>query len=131
MPSTEIEIIDLRGMPLPPIGGKCYLIDRKGIFIFEDTPGTLHTIACTHAGSGSMIAYDGVPDAKGDFPEVSEKDPDYDTRIGRPICKANPIVMGSWMLDGGFYHGLTIKVLGGHDRVMPMASVVWIPYRKR
>lgn len=127
----KIEIIDLRDMPMPPIGGKCFLLDRKGIFIFEGGPGTLRTIACTHAGSGSLIAYDGIPDENGDFPEVSESDPGYDTRVGRPIYKANPTVMGSWMLDGGFYHGLTIKATGGHDRVLAMASVVWLPYRKR
>ena len=125
---SELEIIDLRGMELPPMGGKIYLVDRKGLFIFEDRPGTLRTIACTHAGSGSMVAIDGYPDENGNLLELPE---DRTGKFGRQIYKANPIVMGSWMLDGGFHHGLTLKVSGGREKVMAMASVVWIPYRKR
>lgn len=119
-------------LPAPPMGGKCWLLEDKGIYVLERGPGTLRTDACTHAGAGQLIIYDGVPDENGYFgtEEMSESDPGYWSRNGRPIYKANPVVMGSWMLDAGFYHGLTIKATGG-ERAAAIASIVWVAHRAR
>jgi len=35
------------------------------------------------------------------------------------------------MLDAGFLHGLTIKVVGEQAAVNAVASVVWMPYVSR
>ena len=148
------EIIEL---PLPPIGGKCWLLDRKGLFVLEPGPGTLRTIACTHAGSGQMEVIDGIPDANGFFPDDGMTEPApytdaefaalmdgtagdaplarrdahiaYGRRNGRAFYKANPVAMGSWMLDAGFIHGLTVRVVGEHMGVNAFASIVWMPFR--
>lgn len=121
----------------PKIGGKCFLINEPGLYVLEEGPGVLRTIPVTHAGSGSLVAFDGVPDADGRFPddEMREFDdegarnPDFDARRGRSIYRATPAVMGSWMLDGGFYHGLTIHADGGAHGVALFATVVWMPVR--
>ena len=132
----------------PPMGGKAWLLAEKGLFVLEEGPGILRTIACTHAGAGNLEAIDGIPDANGFFAmggEVPEPQPidfptpgDYQAaliawsrREGRPIYRANPIVMGSWMLDGGFIHGLTIRAAGGHASTSAIATVVWVPHRVR
>ena len=117
------------------MGGKCFVLEQKGLFLMEPGPGTLRTIACTHAGSGQLIAYDGIPNENGFFPdhEMPADHPEYHCRNGRPIYRANPVVMGSWMLDAGFLHGLTIFVVGDQLTVNCVASVVWMPFvaRKR
>ena len=131
----------------PPIGGKCWLLDAKGTFILEDGPGVLRTIACTHAGAGSIEAIDGTPDDQGFFPDEGMKEPHraefgsaeafteamqkFCTRNGRPVYRANPVVMGSWFLDAGFEHGLVLRAEGGHVAVNLIASVVFSPFRKR
>lgn len=142
-------------LPQPPMGGKCFVVREKGLFVLERGPGTLRTIACTHAGAGALEAIDGIPDARGFFlgeswsapempPGIMERmkagdprlpqdeaymtDP-YWTRNGRAFYSANPVVMGSWMLDAGFQHGLTLRVQGGHEAAMAIASVVWVPFR--
>ena len=83
--------------------------------------------------AGGSIAFDGVPDERGFFPddEMDPKNPDYFRRNGRPIYRANPVVMGSWMLDAGFLHGLTIHAVGEHSGVNAFASIVWMPYAAR
>lgn len=113
----------------PIIGGKCFLLEKKGIYWLEDTPGTLRTIACTHAGSGSLIAIDGIPNEEGFFPDqhMPPDDPNYYRRNGRPIYRASAAVMGSWMLDGGFHHGLVIQAVGGSEGTDAIASIVWLP----
>ena len=118
-------------LPTPPMGGKCWVLDDKGIFVLETGPGVLRTIACTHAGAGSLEAFDGIPNDDGFFPdrELLEEDDLWWARNGRPIYRANPVVMGSWMLDGGFMHGLTIFASGGRDAVNAIASVVWMPFK--
>lgn len=125
--------------PQPPMGGKVYLVDRPGLFVLEVGPGTLITDACTHAGGGAMRILDGVPNDDGyfpalpqaiDFPTPSDYREAFGRRHGRELLRKSPVVMGSWMLNGGFHHGLTIEVSGAHDGcVAPVASIVWMPFR--
>lgn len=134
-------------MPTPSMGGKVWLLAEKGVFVLQRGSGTLRTLAITHAGAGNLEAIDGIPDDRGFFPDhemqAPVRAPDeadgpylvrlkaYHTRNGRPFYRANPIVMGSWMLDAGFNHGLTIRAEGGHDSTSAIATVVWMPYRAR
>lgn len=126
-------------VPQPVMGGKAWLIERPGMFILERGPGTLITMACTHAGGGSLVMIDGVPDENGHFPaEVATPDPSdlaaleaFGKRHGRQFYKANPVVMGSWMLNGGFHNGLTVAVSGAHQGMAPIATIVWQPWRAR
>ncbi len=124
---TDIDV------PMPSMGGKCWLLNQRGIFVLERGPGVMRTIACTHAGSGNLQFIDGVPDERGFFPDddMDPSDPKYYARNGRPFYQANPVVMGSWMLDAGFSYGLTVKVAGGHESAAPTASIVWMPHRPR
>ena len=120
--------------PMPQLGGKGLAISQKGVFVFEEGPGSLITIACTHAGSGIILAVDTVPDQTGFFDTYSPdpNDPDQDlTRPGLELFHGHPATMGSWMLNAGFHHGLTIVFGGGHDSVPAVASVVWMPFTKR
>ena len=110
-------------VPMPPLGGKCWVLDCKGQFVLERGPGTLRTVACTSAGSGSLLVLDGLPDENGEIPLEDGR--------WRQLLKANPVVMGSWMLDAGFQHGLTIRHLGGSLGPACMASIVWVPYKAR
>jgi hypothetical protein len=136
-------------LPTPLIGGICWLLREKGIFVLQRGPGVLRTIACTHAGSGALEAIDGVPDERGFFGDANLDDPtdrfmdytspevwtdackQYAQRHGRPLYSASPVVMGSWMLDAGFLHGLTIRAAGGHDAASAIASIVWLPVPQR
>lgn len=150
---ADIKIIDL---PIPKIGSKIWLLQTAGIFSLERGPGVIRTNACTHAGAGSLTMYDGIPDDTGNFddrlklpdaelaefvkdicraePKVSEDE--ATSRVlksvfnGREVYTANPTVMGSWMLDGGFYFGFTIIASGGHEFTAPFASIVWMPRLK-
>lgn len=129
--------------PQPPQGCKCFLIERIGLFVLEVGPGTLITDACTHAGAGSMLIMDGVPDERGYFPEapkppmITDEPPistqewreAYGKRHGRVLLRKSPVVMGSWMLNAGFHNGLTIEVSGGHNEMSPVASIVWQPFK--
>jgi hypothetical protein len=146
-------------LPTPPMGGKCWVLKSKGLFVLERGPGVLRTIACTHAGAGALEAIDGVPDDNGFFRDQDMAEPNvanflhehdlatglsrpvpggydvaakaYAVRQGRPIYSASPTVMGSWMLDAGFLHGLTIRAAGGHEAAMVIASIVWMPVPQR
>ena len=142
------QVVDVN-LPTPPMGAPAWLLSEKGIFVLHRGPGTLRTIACTHAGSGNLEAIDGIPDDDGFFPAERERmeqpvraegEDDatfmarlkaFHTRNGRPFYRANPVVMGSWMLDAGFNHGLTIRAAGGHDSTSAIATVVWMPFRQR
>ena len=121
---------DLTVLPMPPLGSKIWVLDKKGMFVLERGPGTIRTIACTHAGSGSLYAFDGVPDERGELPMESIEIPSY-MGNGRQMYKANPVVMGSWMLDGGFTHGLTILHKGGQYGTPAMAAIVWMPFKSK
>ncbi len=139
-------------VPQPPMGCPSYLIERPGMFVLHVGPGTLITDACTHAGAGSMMIYDGVPDENGYFPEappvpeegkawqvrtadgfrladLSEWREAYGRRHGRELLRKSPVVMGSWMLNAGFHNGLTVDVSGGHEGMAPVATIVWTPFR--
>lgn len=113
--------VDLTAIPMPLLGGKAWVLDRKGQFVLEKGPGTLRTIACTAAGSGTLLAFDGVPGENGEMPADG----------WRLIYKANPPVMGSWMLDGGFSKGLTVRHYGGQESTPTIATLVWVPYRAK
>lgn len=132
----------------PPMGGKCFVLDGPGIFVLEEGPGTLITDACTHAGAGGLVLYDGVPDERGYFPDADMEKPTEDPtayatpgdrdlaferwgkRHGRELLRQPTAVMGSWMLNAGFHNGLTVDVTGGHMELYPVASIVWQPFRK-
>lgn len=115
-------------LPAPRIGGKAWMLNRKGIFVLEEGPGVLRTIACTHIGSGSMIVHNGVPNERGEFPTKPTftlgSEEEYN---GRALFRANPVVMGSWMMDAGFSYGLTIQAEGGMDNNCAIATIVWLP----
>ena|ERR1700693_3292141 len=131
-------------IPQPIMGGKAWLLDQIGVFVLERGPGTLITVACTHAGAGSVKIIDGVPNDDGFFinpddvpaaqpdfgvgPDVLEK---WGKRNGREYYRPNPMVMGSWMMNAGFHNGLTVHVPGGHNSIAPVATIVWQPFRKR
>ena len=92
-------------------------------------------ISCTHAGSGVVAIYDGIPNDKGFFPDepIAKIDEngvhileDYD---GRLLHYANPSVMGMWMYDAGCLYGLSILIRGEHSAVTPVLSVTWLPYK--
>src|SRR5262249_11131952 len=41
-----------------------------------------------------------------------------------------PVVMGSWMCDGGFSHGLTLRAYGGVESAAAVASIVWVAFKR-
>ncbi len=115
-------------LPPPPIGGKAWLMNRKGIFVLEEGCGVLRTIACTHIGSGSMIIRSGLPNVNGEFGAPPTFAPGEEGEYnGRQLFRANPVVMGSWMLDAGFVNGLTVQADGGMDNNCAIATIVWLP----
>lgn len=157
----EPNIIEVR---TPLMGGKCWLLERKGLFVLEQGPGTVRTLAVTHAGSGNLEVIDGIPNADGFFPDEDVSEPDafnqdeyhrlmyarehqsandddiqakieqhraWGSRRGRRFYQATPAVMGSWMLDAGFIHGLTIRATGAASAVNTFASIVWMPFKAR
>jgi hypothetical protein len=111
--------------PMPPMGGKCFLLREKGIYCLERGEGTLIVAAVTHAGSGSLHFIDGVPDENGFF------DATEDPTVGYEFYRASPCCMGTWMLNAGFKHGLTIRSVGGTAEVAPVASIVWLPFKRK
>ena len=124
-------------VPQPPMGCKCFLIEKPGMFVLEEGPGTLITDACTHAGAGALTIIDGVPNEQGFFPDEPIRE-HYDEvmfhelmgkRHGREMVRFPVVVMGSWMLNAGFHNGLTISVAGGHSDLSPIATIVWMPFR--
>lgn len=115
------------------MGSKIFLIEAKGIYVFEEGPAVIRSIACTHIGSGSFAIYDGVPDEGGFFPDehIRVADPAYQTANGRRIFLFSPQVMGMWSLDGGCNHGLTCVANGGSPRTPVFITVSWIAAGKR
>ena len=88
----------------PPIGAKCWVMDRKGRFLLEEGAGVLHHLTCTHAGEGAILARD---------------------LDGRHLIRLQPSAMGVWHLSGGFHHGLEIEHMGNAPHLGAIASVVW------
>ena len=88
----------------PPIGAKCWVMDRKGRFLLEEGAGVLHQHTCTHAGEGAILARD---------------------LDGRHLIRLQPSAMGVWHLSGGFHHGLEIEHMGNAPHLGAIASVVW------
>lgn len=119
----------------PIMGGKAWVIEESGLFVLERGGGVLRTVACTHAGSGSCEAADGVPDENGFFQIYSPHKPPAECEPGKPgwgrrLFRGSPVVMGSWMLDAGFSDGLTFRYGGGTDGVAMIATIVWMLTRK-
>ena len=105
--------------PIPPVGAQCHFINSKGLFVLSEQPGNLFHITCTHAGSGSLVAYDGAVDELGNW-------------IGdpKPLISLIPAAMGVWHLNGGFHRGLVIDTgsqnqnhLNTHTNTA--ATIVW------
>ncbi len=84
------------------MGAKCWVLDRAGTFRFEEIPGNLLMIVCTHAGSGAFEARD---------------------LDGRKLIRMGPAAMGVWNLNAGFFHGLEVEI-SARDH-SPIASVIW------
>ena len=131
----------------PPIGNKMHLIMHHGIYVLEESPCMVRAVACTHAGSGGVIIYDGVPDEHGYFPAdtpmsvlVPENPTEeelaaalelYYNRNGRPVYYANPAVMGMWMFDGGLMHGFTLVSLSDAQTSAPIITITWAGEKKK
>lgn len=128
--AAPVGLIDLSAQPMPPLGGKAQVIERKGLFLLERGPGTLRTWACTNAGSGTFQIIDGLPDENGMIDLSNVEDLNWFGN-GRQLYKANPAVMNSWMLDAGFNFGLMVRHFGGQVGAPAMGTVVWVPFRTR
>jgi hypothetical protein len=102
-------------IPEPIIGGKCWVPDAFGKFLLQEGPGILRCIAITHTGSGALTLYDGVRFH-------------YHKLQAFTKFRANPTVLGHFMLDAGFNDGLILELEG--SRSLPCASIVWVPKRK-
>ncbi len=124
--SSKVTRINL---PTPRIGGKAWLLNRKGLFVLEEGYGVLRTIACTHIGSGSMMVVNGLPNKYGEIERFPPEFPPGEEGEwnGRPLYRANPNIMGSWMMDAGFTYGLTVYAEGGTDNNCCIATIVWLP----
>jgi hypothetical protein len=137
-PVTPIRSVHEKALPIrvaletPPLGGKAFLLESHGTFILEEGPGVLITMAVTHAGSGSLVIRDGIPNDLGFWPQPALPGVEDDRMPnGRIFYRATAIVMGSWMLNAGFHHGLTVEYLGGHGSAPLYATIVWQPFRRR
>ena len=98
-------------LPQPPwVGGACYCIEEKGIYVFSEGPGVLWQLTCTHAGNGSLIAYDWR------FGSGRER---------RKLLNLSPAAMGVWHLNAGFTDGLIVENSGGSAGMSSICSVVY------
>ena len=132
-------------LPRPPIGNKVLLIKERGMFVLERGPAALMCLAVTHAGSGGIVAYDGVPDKHGQFPTPTEELFQVDLysdetarrqalidwesqKNGREIYYAMPAVLQCWSLQAGCAHGITILSSGELTCTPPVLTVVWMAF---
>lgn len=121
------EFIDL---PMPQIGNKGWLLERKGLFVLERGPCTLRAINTPHAGSSTGAAIevlDGVPDEAGYFAPVPNQHPLLPN--GRRIVNHYPIPMGCWMYDIGLIHGLSVLHWGGEESISTSTTLAWYPFK--
>lgn len=153
---TFEEMTDVKDLPIyvnlpePPIGNKIFLIRERGMYVLEQGPTLFRAMACTHAGSGGLAVYDGIPDKEGFFPdkkpvwelpenptpeqleEAEKKAREFEWAFnGREVYYAHPACMGMWMLDGGLQHGLTIVSSGLHIGTSPVVSITWMKSKVR
>ena len=98
-------------VPKPPVGAKCEVFERKGLYVLEEGPGNYLQTVCAHAGSGHLEIYDGRVEGS--------------RIIGRKMFRASPMAMGVWHLNGGFQHGLVIDAGGGQQSLGAQFSAVW------
>jgi hypothetical protein len=142
-PATFVEIEE------PLIGSKIICLRERGKYVLETGPTLFRSMACTHAGSGGVVVYDGVPDNDGFFPErvIAELnfDPNHEPTEeeirtaraaqwnynGREVYYAHPACMGMWMLDGGCHYGLTIESRGTHENSAPVITVTWQKHKQK
>lgn len=134
-PLFEVEVrngVNYVRVEQPKSGSKAFLIESKGIYVFEKGEGVVRSLACTYVGSGAFHVYDGVP------PEdtvVGEKKSPLDTRFphvdGRKIFTMAPQVLGFWGLDAGFKKGLTVVASGGTSSSSPvLVTVMWMKHKE-
>ncbi len=134
--STEPQHIYI---PQPPIGNKIHLILQRGLFVLERGEGVWLGMSCTHAGSGGVVVYDGVPNDDGFFPEPPARPMDtappeewleYYKAMGcyngRPLSYAHPASMGMHIFSGGFWHGLTVKAVGEMEATASILTFTWL-----
>ena len=127
--TNRITSIKRVNLPAPKLGGKVWHFNAPGIYLLEQGAGTFRTMACTHGGSGTITIIDGVPNEDGNF-EDDDRRRSEDSFNGRVFYRAHPVAMGSWMLDAGFYYGLTL-LIHCSSSVAPMGTVVWMPCKSR
>ncbi len=113
----------------PLIGCKSFLIEKKGIYVFEEGQGVLRSLAVTYVGSGGIKIYDGVPSESGhfDFEGKMGLSGRADVR-GRRIFVMTPQIIGFWGLDAGFSSGLTVVADGGQATSPVLVTVMWEAY---
>lgn len=114
----------------PKMGGKIFLIEKKGIYVLESGEGVLRSLACTYVGSGMFKVYDGLPSESGHFDadRMDSYTPEYQKVNGRRMFTMSPQIIGFWGLDSGFKHGLTIIADGGGKDAPVFVSVVWMKH---
>ena len=101
-------------MPFPPFANKGYMVERKGLYILEESPGMLVAVACMHFGEGQVR----VMDARIQENMVIAAG-------ARPLYTATTQTMCLWMLGAGFDQGLLVEALGT-DRGQPVfMSLSW------
>jgi len=54
----------------------------------------------------------------------------YWRRNGRAFYRSTGAVMGSWQMDAGLQHGLSVYAIGGSDTTTIIATLVWLPVGK-
>lgn len=116
-------------VPEQKIGGKPFLLRASGMFVLEEGPGMLQVCNITHAGSGELDIWDGVPSDNGMFEDehLPETDPKFGRHNGRKIMQFSPVYMGAWMMNAGFEHGLTIRASGLNP---PFITFVWVAFKR-
>ena len=115
-------------LPDARMGAKVFLLERKGVYVLEEGPGILRSLACTYVGSGSLIVRDGVPSANGYF-DADKFDPysqEYAMANGRKVYAASPVCIGFWGLDCALVHGLTVEAAGGIKDGTVLVTVCWL-----